>query len=159
MSDLTSTAATSALTSSSSLTSGSGLTAADFSNEPSAIRTGNAAARSAYSTGVAFEQILFEQLTQAMSATTDDDSNGIGGSDSSDDTSGSDALSQSAYSSMIPQTLAQSMMSSGAGTSLAMQVAKGIDPSLTNASPLPSTGTTGSTAATGSTGSTGGTTR
>jgi Rod binding domain-containing protein len=109
------------------------LPAADYANEPESIRNGGAAAKSAYQTGMAFENVLLNELTQQMAATTDDSSDGLGVSGSTDASTGSDALSSSAYSSLIPQTLSQSIMSSG-GTGLAMQIAQGIDPALAGTS-------------------------
>ena len=106
------------------------LSAADYAGEPAAIRNGNSAAKSAYSQGLAFEDVLLNEVTQEMAKTTDDDSDGLGGSDSSDSSTGSDALSGSAYSSLIPQTLTQSIMSSGAESGVAMQLAESIDPAL-----------------------------
>lgn len=123
----------SAITASSTLDT-SALSATESASEPAAIRNGDSAAKSAYSEGLAFEQVLLNEVTQAMAQTTSDDSDGLGGSDSSDSTTGSDALSGSAYSSLIPQTLTQSIMSSGAGSGIAMQLAESIDPALKNAS-------------------------
>jgi hypothetical protein len=76
----------------------SSLSAADYAGEPAAIRTGNSAAKSAYSEGLAFEEVLLNEVTQEMAKTADDDSDGLGGSDSSDASTGSDALSNSAES-------------------------------------------------------------
>ncbi len=109
----------------------------DPANEPAAVRNGDQKAKDAYQTGLAFENVLVNQLAQQLSATVpglDGSDNGLGGSsgDSSDAGStggvgGSGGLG--AYSSLLPQTLATSIMSGG-GTGLAMQIAKSIDPAL-----------------------------
>jgi hypothetical protein len=111
--------------------------------QPASIRNGNQAAKNAYQTGVAFENVLMNQLAQAMTATipgggSDDD--GLGGS-SSDDSgdSSSDATGGltgsdsgiSAYSSLLPQAMTSGIMSSG-GTGIAMQIAQSLDPALAN---------------------------
>jgi hypothetical protein len=109
--------------------------------EPASIRTGDKAAKNAYQTGLAFEDILVGQLTQAMTATvpgldgsssggdglggSSDD--GLGGSTASGDGSSSGGLG--AYSSLLPDTLTSTLMSAG-GTGVAMQIAQGIDPAL-----------------------------
>ena len=105
--------------------------------EPAAIRNGNQAAKNAYQTGLAFEQILVGQLTQEMTSTISSDgssSDGLGGtdsssSDSSGSTGGSGASGLGAYASMLPQALGQSVVSGG-GTGVAMEIARSIDPAL-----------------------------
>jgi Rod binding domain-containing protein len=98
-------------------------------NEPAAIRNGDADAKKAYQTGLSFEQLLVNQLTQEL-ASTATDSSGDGSSDSSGASGlmGGDAAS-SAYANMLPQSLTSSIMSGG-GTGIAMQIAKSIDPAL-----------------------------
>ena len=114
------------------------LPAIDPALEPESVRNGNAAAKSAYQEGLAFEDILVNQLAQQMTATvpglSGDD--GLGGS--SDDSSGSSTggLTSSssgigAYASLLPQALTSSIMSGG-GTGIAMQIAQSIDPALAN---------------------------
>ena len=108
--------------------------------EPQSIRNGNQAAKNAYQTGLAFENVLMGQLAQAMTATvpglSGDD--GLGGStgDSSSDSSGGltgagSGSGMGAYSSLLPQALTSSIMSGG-GTGIAMQIAQSIDPALAN---------------------------
>jgi Rod binding domain-containing protein len=107
----------------------SGLPPINPANEPAAIRNGDADAKKAYQTGLSFEQLLVNQLTQEL-ASTATDSSGDGSSDSSGASGlmGGDAAS-SAYANMLPQTLTSSIMSGG-GTGIAMQIAKSIDPAL-----------------------------
>jgi Rod binding domain-containing protein len=106
----------------------------DPAQEPASVRNGGQKAQAAYQEGVAFEDVLVNELAQEMTATA-----GLGGSDdglggSSDDSSDSSGLggagsSLGAYSSLLPQTLASSVMSAG-GTGLALQIAQSIDPAL-----------------------------
>ena len=109
----------------------------DPANEPAAIRNGDKKAQDAYKTGLAFENVLVNELAQQLSATVpglDGSDDGLGGTsnDSSDAGStggvgGGGGLG--AYSSLLPQTLSTSIMSGG-GTGIAMQIAKAIDPAL-----------------------------
>ena len=116
------------------------LPATDPAMEPASVRNGNQAAKSAYQEGLAFENVLVNQLAQEMTSTAglDGSSDGLGGStdgsDSSGSSGGSGGLGGSgsalgAYSSLLPQTLATSVMSAG-GTGLALQIAQSIDPAL-----------------------------
>jgi hypothetical protein len=112
----------------------------DPANQPAAIRNGDKKAQDAYTTGLAFENVLVNELAQQLSATvpgldgsddglggTSDDSSGAAGGGVTGGVGGSGALG--AYSSLLPQTLASSIMQGG-GTGLAMQIAKSIDPAL-----------------------------
>jgi hypothetical protein len=132
--------ATSALpTTSASLPAGN-LPTIDAANEPAAIRNGDQKAKNAYQTGLAFENVLVNELAQQLAATvpgldgSSGSDDGLGGSSddglggSSGDSSGS-AGGLGAYSSLLPQTLASSIMSGG-GTGIAMQIAQSIDPAL-----------------------------
>ncbi|HXD67432.1 MAG TPA: hypothetical protein VNV17_22585 [Solirubrobacteraceae bacterium] len=114
----------------------------DPANEPAAVRNGDQKAKNAYETGMAFENVLVNQLAQQMAATvpgldgSSGSDDGLGGSSddglggTSSDSSGSDASGGlGAYSSLLPQTLASSIMSGG-GTGIAMQIAQSIDPAL-----------------------------
>ena len=106
-----------------------GLPPINPANEPAAIRNGDADAKKAYQTGLSFEQLLVNQLTQELASTATDSSG-----DSSDGGSGASGLmggdaASSAYANMLPQTLTSSIMSGG-GTGIAMQIAKSIDPAL-----------------------------
>ncbi|MGH2872997.1 MAG: hypothetical protein ACRDL5_11125 [Solirubrobacteraceae bacterium] len=110
--------------------------------EPQSIRNGGAAAQNAYQEGLAFEDVLVNELAQQLTATvpgldgTDDDglggtdSDGLGGTDDSGDSMlGGSAIG--AYSSLLPQALSDGIMSGG-GTGVAMQIAEAIDPALNN---------------------------
>lgn len=107
--------------------------------EPASVRNGNQQAKNAYATGLAFEQVLVNELAQEMQATVpglDGSSDGLGGtSDASSGSSGSTGgvLGGSAglgpYASLLPGTLSSSIMSSG-GTGVAMEIAQSIDPAL-----------------------------
>jgi hypothetical protein len=126
----------SAISASASMPAGT-LPLIDPANEPAAIRNGDKKAQDAYKTGLAFENVLVNELAQQLSATVpglDGSDDGLGGtSDGSSDTGSSGGVGGAgglgAYSSLLPQTLATGVMSGG-GTGLAMQIAKSIDPAL-----------------------------
>jgi hypothetical protein len=119
--------------------------------EPASVRNGNQQAKNAYATGLAFEDVLVNELAQEMENTVpglDGSSDGLGGTsdDSSDDSSSSGGVlgggaGLGAYSSLLPQTLSTAVMSGG-GTGVALQIAQAIDPALMGAS-QPSTKQTG----------------
>jgi Rod binding domain-containing protein len=108
--------------------SSTGLPVIDPSTEPAAIRNGDQTAKNAYQTGMGFEQMLDNQLTQTLSAT-------ISGTGSSDDGlgqstgDGSQDPAAGAFSSMMPDALTSGLLTSG-GTGIAMQIARGLDPAL-----------------------------
>ena len=107
----------------------SGLSAADYVNEPYAIKHGDKAAKSAYAEGLGIEQVFVNQLTQQLTATLSDSSDSSG--DSSDDSSdGASASAGGPYSSLLSSALTQGVMSSGGAGGLAFQLAESIDPSL-----------------------------
>jgi len=99
---------------------------------PADIRHGNAAAKSAYQQGLAFEQVLVSQLAQQLASGLDATTAAGGGSDATADgaggsSSGSDPLS--AFSQLLPSALTTSVMSGG-GLGVAAQLAAAIDPAL-----------------------------
>jgi hypothetical protein len=101
--------------------------------EPASVRNGDQAAKKAYQVGLAFEQVLVDQLSQQLAATAGDSSDssngsGDGSSSSSSGLMGSDPAS-SMYSQMLPQALSSSVMSAG-GLGLAAQLAAAIDPAI-----------------------------
>jgi hypothetical protein len=109
----------------------------DPANEPAAIRNGDKKAQDAYQTGMAFENVLVNELAQQLSATVpglDGSDDGLGQtSDDSSDAGSTGGVGGAgglgAYASLLPQTLATSVMSGG-GTGIAMEIAKSIDPAL-----------------------------
>jgi hypothetical protein len=122
---------------------------------PANIRNGNGAAKQAYSEGLAFENILVNELSQQLAntmygGTGIDGTDASDGTDSTDGTDGSDGSSgllsgASAYSSLIPQALTSSIMSGG-GVGIAEEFAQELDPSLLSQSAggsAESSGTTG----------------
>ncbi len=123
-------------TTSASMPAGS-LPLIDPANEPAAVRNGGQKAKDAYQTGLAFENVLVNELAQQLSATVpglDGSDDGLGGtSDGSSDAGRTGGVGGGgglgAYSSLLPQTLSTSIMSGG-GTGIAMQIAKAIDPAL-----------------------------
>jgi len=136
-----------------------GLSANALALEPQSVRNGGAAAQNAYQEGLAFENVLVNELAQQLSQTVpglsggSSSSDGLGGSSSG---SSSDPLSGSSlgpYSSLLTQALGDGLMSGG-GTGVAMQIARALDPALnhptssaqssgTPAQPPSATGTSG----------------
>jgi hypothetical protein len=123
-------------TTSASLPAGN-LPTIDPANEPAAVRNGDQKAKNAYQTGLAFENVLVNELSQQLAATVpglDGSDDGLGGtSDDSSDSGSTGGVGGSgglgAYSSLLPQTLSSAVMSGG-GTGIAMQIAQSIDPTL-----------------------------
>lgn len=111
----------------------------DPATEPESVRNGNQAAKNAYQTGLAFENILVNELAQQMTATVpglSGDDDGLGGSTSDDSGDASSSLTSSdsgigAYASLLPQALTTGIMSGG-GTGIALEIAQSIDPALAN---------------------------
>jgi Rod binding domain-containing protein len=105
----------------------------DTALEPASVRNGDQTAKSAYQAGLAFEQLLVNQLAQQLTATassaddgSDDSSDGGGGS--AGGLMGSDPAS-STYAQMLPQALTTGVMSAG-GLGIAAQIAASIDPAV-----------------------------
>jgi hypothetical protein len=122
--------------------SAAGLPPIDPATEPAVIRNGTQTAKNAYQTGLAFEQLLVNELATDLSQTVSAGSSTDGSSDDSDDSSDSSTSSSGAsngllgsgpassmYEQMLPQALTSSIMAAG-GTGVALQIAKGIDPSI-----------------------------
>jgi hypothetical protein len=129
--------ATAALPTASASMPASTLPLMDPANEPAAIRNGDQKAKNAYQTGLAFENVLVNELAQQLSATVpglDGSDDGLGQtSDDSSDAGSTGGVGGGgglgAYSSLLPQTMGTSIMSGG-GTGIAMEIAKSIDPAL-----------------------------
>jgi Rod binding domain-containing protein len=115
-----------------------GLPTVDQATEPASVRAGGQAAKNAYETGLAFEQMLDNELTQTLSSTisgTGSSDDGLGATTDPTDPSGASAdPAASAFSSMLPNALSTGLMTSG-GTGVAMQIARSIDPALTSPGP------------------------
>jgi hypothetical protein len=134
--------------------SSAGIPNLDVATIPANIRNGDSKAKQAYSEGLAFEDMLVNELTQQLANTMyggqgADGADGTDGSstdassDSSDGASGSSMLGgASAYASMIPQALTSSIMDGG-GLGMAESFAQELDPALLSQA----SGTTGSTTA------------
>jgi Rod binding domain-containing protein len=107
---------------------------------PASIRNGSPAAKSAYQTALGFEDVLVNQLSQAMMSTVssssgDDSSDGSSSDDGSSDSAGSDPAATE-YSQLLPQALTSGIMSAG-GLGIAQQIATALDPAIASD---PSTG-------------------
>ncbi len=111
-----------------------GLPTVDQATEPASVRAGGTAAKNAYETGLAFEQMLDNELTQTLTATisgTGSSDDGLGAS--TDPTGASADPAAGAASSMLPNALSTGLMTSG-GTGIAMEIARSIDPGLASPS-------------------------
>jgi Rod binding domain-containing protein len=105
----------------------------DPSLEPASVRNGSQAAKNAYQVGLAFEQMLVDQLAQQLTATASgsggsDDGSLAGGDGSAGGLLGSDPAS-STYAQMLPQALSSGVMSAG-GLGIAAKIAASIDPAM-----------------------------
>jgi hypothetical protein len=110
----------------------SGAPVVDPSLEPANVRHGTAQAKQAYATGLAFEQLLVDQLSQQLADTASSGDTGADGSDGSgESTTGamSGDPATSTYAQMLPEALTSGVMSAG-GLGIAAQIAASIDPAL-----------------------------
>jgi Rod binding domain-containing protein len=101
------------------LPSSTGAPVVDQALEPASVRHGSAAVQKAYQTALAFEQVLVEQLSKSLSA-----SSGLGGEEAAQEgESGAEegGSSASGLSSMLPQALSSGVMHAG-GLGLAAQL-------------------------------------
>jgi Rod binding domain-containing protein len=130
-----------------------GLPVVNQALEPTWVRDGSQSTKNAYDTALTFEQMLVEQLSKSMAATS-----GLGGESSEEGESGSEESSLPAIggqstelSSMLPQALSSGVMSAG-GLGLAAQMTSQLqDPSgvsqtpssVAAKSPATAVGTTG----------------
>lgn len=107
--------------------------------EPASVRQGSAQTKQAYQAGLAFEQMLVDQLSQELTATAGATGDGSdGSSDGSGGLFGTDAAT-SAYAQMLPQALTSGVMSAG-GLGIAAQLAGELSPASANATSAPGTG-------------------
>ncbi|MFZ1925991.1 MAG: hypothetical protein WAU42_07600 [Solirubrobacteraceae bacterium] len=101
----------------------SGLPAVNQTLEPAWVRKGSAATQKAYETALAFEQMLVEELSQSLTA-----SSGLGGEsgaegESSEGSAGGGGGASGPLASMLPQALTSGVMSAG-GLGLAAQMTR-----------------------------------
>jgi hypothetical protein len=102
---------------------------------PASIRNGTPEQKQAYTSALGFEQMLVDQLSQALasSASADGSSSDSGDGSGSDSGSGSGSLlsggdpASSTYAQLLPTALTSSVMSAG-GLGIAQQLASAIAP-------------------------------
>jgi len=105
-----------------------GIPTLNVADIPAEIRTGGPRAMQAYSEGLAFEDMLVNELTQQLSNTMFAGAQQPdAGSDPTEATGGG---SLGAYAAFMPQALTTSIMSAG-GLGVAQQIAEALDPALT----------------------------
>jgi hypothetical protein len=116
----------------------SGLPPINPATEPASIRNGGPEAKKAYQEALGFENVLLNQLSQALASTVStpsaDGSSADGSVDSSDSSGSGGGLlgsdpSSSAFASLIPQALSNSIMSAG-GLGIAARLAQSLDPAI-----------------------------
>ncbi len=102
--------------------SSSGLPTVNQTLEPTWVRKGSAATQKAYETALAFEQMLVEELSQSLTA-----SSGLGGESGAEGESAEGSAGGGGASgplaSMLPQALTSGVMSAG-GLGLAAQMTR-----------------------------------
>ncbi len=92
-----------------------GLPPIDQALEPAWVRHGSADTQKTYRTALAFEQLLVQQLSKSLVATSGLEGEAGSGED------GSSSMGTSQLSSLLPQALSEGVMSSG-GLGLAAQI-------------------------------------
>ena len=105
--------------------------------EPANIRNGGAKAQQAYQVGLAFEDVLVNQLAQQMTQTIDGSSDDSSDSDSSDGDSGGllgSGPAATEISQLLPSALTSGIMDGGGLGNLADTFAESIDPSISASS-------------------------
>jgi Rod binding domain-containing protein len=116
----------------------SGLPVVNQTLEPTWVRDGSASTQKSYQTALAFEDVLVEQLSKSLTATS-----GLEGESGQEGESSSEGGSSSSpFSSMLPQALTSGVMSAG-GLGLAAQMTRQMEGAEGMAKP----GTTGGTSA------------
>jgi hypothetical protein len=130
-----------------SIGTSAGIPSLNVADIPANIRNGNGSAKQAYAEGLAFENVLVNELSQQLSNTMYGGSgpDATSSTDSSDGSTGSSGLlsGAGAYASMIPQVLTSSIMSGG-GLGIAEDFAQELDPALKDATATDAAGTAGS---------------
>jgi Rod binding domain-containing protein len=91
--------------------------------EPAWVRKGSASTQKAYDTALAFEQMLVEQLSQSLTASSGLSGEGGEEGESSEGGSSGDRAAGGPISSMLPQALTSGVMNAG-GLGLAAQMTR-----------------------------------
>ncbi len=101
-----------------------GLSITDEAHAPAAVRNGSATVKKAYASAQGFEEMLMQQLSQAMLQ-----SSGLGGEGGSEgeESSGGSSGEGGMLTSLLPQALTEGVMREG-GLGLATQLMSSLDP-------------------------------
>ena len=110
--------------------------------EPKWVRDGSESTKKAYQTALAFEEMLVEQLSKSLTATSGLGEESAQGSESAGGEEGSSSPAAGELSSMLPQALTSGVMNAG-GLGLAAQMTRQLESSEITAQ----TKTTGGTGA------------
>jgi hypothetical protein len=109
------------------VTGSTGAPAVDQALEPAWVRHGSTATQQAYSSALAFEETLVEQLSQSLASTSGlSGESSEGGSSSEAGGSEGAGAGSSPISSMLPQALAAGVMHAG-GLGLAAQLTRSLE--------------------------------
>jgi Rod binding domain-containing protein len=101
----------------------SSVPAVDQALEPAWVRRGSASTQKAYQSALAFEQVLVEQLSQSLTATSGLGGESAGEGEASGEAGASSATASGPFSSMLPQALTSGVMNAG-GLGLAAQMTR-----------------------------------
>jgi Rod binding domain-containing protein len=121
-----------------------GLPVVNQAQEPAWVRGGSASTQKAYSTALAFEEILVQQLSQSLSATSG--VAGEGGGEGGSAPGGESDAGSSELSSMLPQALSAGVMGAG-GLGMAAQLTRELQGGLSSSIATKAPASTGGTAA------------
>lgn len=99
---------------------------------PASVRNGTPAQQNAYTTGLAFEQVLVDQLSKELAATAQPTPDSSDGSDASTGLmgAGTDPAS-STYANLLPSALSAGLMSAG-GLGVAQELSSALLPTQGN---------------------------
>jgi Rod binding domain-containing protein len=100
-----------------------GLPAVNQALEPAWVRHGSTATQKTYETALAFEEMLVQQLSQSLTATSGLEGGSSQGGEAGAEESGSSSFGTSQLSSLLPQALSNGVMSAG-GLGLAAQLTR-----------------------------------
>jgi Rod binding domain-containing protein len=104
----------------------SGLPAVNQALEPAWVRHGSASTQKTYETALAFEEMLVQQLSQSLTATSGLEGESSQSGETGSEAGGSPSMGTSQLSSLLPQALSTGVMSAG-GLGLAAQLTRALE--------------------------------
>ncbi len=106
-----------------SIEASTGLPAVNRALEPAWVRHGSASTQKTYETALAFEEMLVQQLSRSLTATSGLEGGASQGGEAGAEEGGSSSFGTSQLSSLLPQALSNGVMSAG-GLGLAAQLTR-----------------------------------